>query len=261
MKASCVLIAPEWAVTAAHVVQGKDWMAVEDYRFVFGGQSFHAARVVIHPDVNRKMGAVTKGLARIASGVDLALVKLTKPIHNVRPAVRYRGRAEIGKVITKVGHGMVGDGMAGIDQPFVQERRGGNNRIDAVGGVFGDLAVSDRVLLADFDSPVDSESSRLGDSKPLEFEIGFSRGDSGGGWFIQDDSDGGAWKLVAVTSGWVPPDGNPYDTENNTDAYGTIGAGMRISALNSWIDGAIDTPSAESRPTEESISRDGPVCR
>lgn len=262
MKASCVLIAPEWALTVAHCVLNKEWMALEDYRFVFGGQSFQAARIVIHPDVDRKTGAVTTGLAKTASGADLALVKLTKPVRNVQPAVRYRGCDEIGKVMTKVGHGMVGDGVAGIHQPFVQERRGGNNVIDAAGGTFGDLVVSDRVLLADFDSPSDSEASQLGDSKPLKFEIGGSPGDSGGGWFIRDDRDGRAWKLVAVTSGWVPHDGNPYNTENNTaKTYGTIAAGMRVSALNAWIDGVIGMPSQGQSLIEEPVSRDESLCR
>ncbi|MEX2122131.1 MAG: trypsin-like serine protease [Pirellulales bacterium] len=247
-KASCVLIAPQWVLTAAHVVKGNDWMALEDYQFIFDGQSFHAARVIIHPDFDRELGGVTKGLARTAAGVDLALVKLTKPVRNVRPAVRYRDSREIGKVMTKVGHGTAGDGIAGYHRPFLFERRGGNNRIDAAGGAFGDLLVSNSVLLVDFDSPSDSESSRLGDPTPLELEIGCSPGDSGGAWFIRDDEDGCAWKLVAVTSGWIPQDGDPYNPQNNTGMYGTIGAGMRISALNAWIDEVIGMPSDESTP-------------
>ena len=166
-----------------------------------------------------------------ADGTDIALIELDRAVQNVKPANRYRGSNEIGKTMTKVGYGCIGDGLAGMSVPPTQERRGGNNVIDAAGGKFKDWTVSENVLVCDFDDPHDTKLNQLGDTKPVDLEIGLSVGDSGCGWFINDD---GSWKLVAIASGFLPNEGEPRD--RNNPKYGAVFAGMRVSAANKWID-------------------------
>ena len=145
-----------------------------------------------------------------------------------KPAVRYRGKDELGKKVTIVGYGALGNGKDGLRQPPKGRRRGGRNVIDLAGGNCGDVAVSERVLLYDFDDPTSSASSVLGPEKPVDLEVCGAPGDSGGGWYVFAENQ---WQLVAITSGFVPLAKSGGDSR-----YGTVSAGMRISAANEWID-------------------------
>jgi len=234
IKASAVLIAPEWALTAGHVAAKTD---LEKQRYTFGGEQYRGIRRILHPDFDPDAPQVEDKLENIAAGVDLALVQLDRPVANVTPAARYHGENEVGQTMVAIGCGVVGYGTTGRPVlPLTQERLGGRNVIDAAGATLGDLTVTERVLLCDFDAPSDSTRNRLGKPVSLDLEVSGSPGDSGGGWFIRV---GCSWRLVAVHSGAVPPTGDPYDAPPSRFGYGAIAAGMRVSKANDWIDAVI----------------------
>jgi len=211
--AAGVLIAPTWVITAAHFV-------ADTSVWTFGENTYRTKRVIRHPKL-------TPGAAETQwTGWDLALVELEQPVSNVVPASRYYGRSEVGRTITKIGYGYVGDGLNGLKAPRSQERLGGQNIIDAAGGLIDGRELSSDVLIFDFDSPLSPASNRLGSAQPIELEIGGSKGDSGGGVFAQFD---GKWMLGGVVSGAL----------NREIKYGSIAAITRISSANQWIDSVI----------------------
>jgi hypothetical protein len=232
-SASAVLIAPQWVLTAGHVAGNAP---LERQRYYFGGEEYRAIRRVMHPGVDIEAGS--KRLAWATEGKDLALIQLDREVRDVQPAKRYRGMDEVGRTMTKVGYGCIGDGMRGmtlVGERPLQERRGGENVINAAGGQVQELTVSDRVLICDFDNPLDDTLNQIGDAPPVELEIGQSVGDSGGGWFIEQD---GSWQLVAISSVILPNKGEPRNT--NVPKYGVLMSGMRISTANDWIDRVIN---------------------
>jgi hypothetical protein len=234
--ASALLIDHQWALTAAHVATAEP---LEEQRYHFGGAEYRAIQRVLHPRFEvRNRGDRANALALVGAGADLALVQLDRAVENVRPAIRYRGNDEVGRMMTKVGYCCIGDGLTGMslhDGRPIQERRRGYNVIDAAGGKFKDLDVSERVLVCDFDHPNDPTWNQIGEPTPVDLEIGQSVGDSGGGWFVEH---GGSWKLVAISSVLLPNKGEPRNT--NVPKYGSVMAGMRVSTVNDWIDQVLD---------------------
>ncbi|MCB1020238.1 MAG: trypsin-like serine protease, partial [Acidobacteria bacterium] len=183
--AAGVLVAPGWVLTAAHFVgEASFW--------TFGEQQFRGIRVIRHPKL--EPGATETQW----TGWDMALVELDRPVTSIKPAERYRGRAEVGQVVTKVGYGYQGDGENGLRQPPTQLRLAGQNVIEAAGGELDGREFTTDVLVFDFDGPGPDAPNPLGSPDPLPLEIGGSKGDSGGGVFLQD---GGAWKLAGIVSG------------------------------------------------------------
>lgn len=231
-----VLIAPQWILTAGHVVAAKP---LKRLRFQFGGEIYRAKRLVLHPDFPPDRKSPETRLKAHSDGVDLALIELDRRVVNVPPASLYRGEHEVGKTVSIVGDGATADGKAGLTVPITLERRGFHNTIDAAGGNLGDVKLTDRVLLFDFDAPDNAAGNQLGDAKSLDMEGGITKGDSGGGWFIKVD---GKWQLVAITSRRLPPSGNFDDaTARKADLYyGAIGVGTRVSTANDWIDEVLD---------------------
>lgn len=208
--AAGVLVSPNWVLTAAHFVQDSSvWL--------FGSQYYKTKRIVKHP-------MLEPGASETQwEGHDLALVELEKSVLNVKPAVRYSGYSEVGTRITKIGFGYVGNGREGMATPRMQERLGGNNIVEAAGGTFEGRDFSSDVLVCDFDDPNDSSANKFGSTKPLELEIGGSKGDSGGGVFIEED---GQQMLAGIVSGAL----------NREIKYGSVIALARVSSANIWID-------------------------
>ena len=213
--AAGVLIADRWVLTASHFIGDTSvWM--------FGGKYYKSKRTVIHSKI--EPGASE----RQWTGWDLALIELTEPVTNVKPASRYYGTAEVGSIITKIGYGYIGDGLHGMKSPRESERLGGQNTIDAAGGMFESKSFSTDVLVFDFDSPISNSSNKFGSAEPLDLEVGGSKGDSGGGVFGQFKNE---WKLIGIVSGAL----------NREIKYGAVAALARVSSANEWIDSVINT--------------------
>lgn len=211
--AAGVLIAKNWVLTASHFVE-------DSSLWKFGSKYYKTKKILKNPKLLPNASELQW------NGWDLALIELEKPVIDIQPAVRYRGRNELGKVITKIGYGYWGDGKSGLKTPRVAGRLGGNNTVDAVGGIYEGRTFTDDVLVCDFDSPETDTLNKFGSSLPLEFEIGGSKGDSGGGVFINNN---GHQELVGIVSGAL----------NRTIRYGSVMVLARLSSANKWIDSTI----------------------
>jgi hypothetical protein len=265
--ASGVLIAPDWVLTAAHVVDAlvQEQGAFTQMGVVVGEQDPNVASPIlanprpsfydidmdntfVHPGWTAAKQAFQMdnpgadeeeviGFA-LTQGYDLALIHLHDPVTGIMPATVYTGNNEIGKVGTYVGYGMRGDGISGS---LIADdlRRAGNNTIDLAGGnnpsgSGGFDWASDRILFADFDDLDDLDGINLmGDAEPLDLEYAIASGDSGGPVFV----DGNGPVLVGINSfvGAFGP-GDPLPGDNNPDSsYGDFVGVTRVSAFNDWI--------------------------
>ncbi len=211
-----VLIAPKWVLTASHFVQDSSVWS-------FGNVLYKSSRIVMHP----KLKQLPASRKKQWDGWDLALVELEKSVAHIKPAVRYRGRSELGRKVFKIGYGYIGNGLVGQLSPVRQERLGGNNVIDSIGGLIEGIRLGEDVLVSDFDGPHTTEFNQCGSSIPLDYEIGGSKGDSGGGVFIEHN---GEMQLVGIVSGAI----------NRELGYGSVMLFARVSSANEWIDSVVD---------------------
>ena len=100
------LVAPQWVLTAAHVVDGMS--PVSDV-VQLDGMPYPIERLVFHPTW---VGDLGPGLATL-SWVDMALLKLARPASRVQPAKLYTASDELGRRVTFIGRGKTGDGQRG----------------------------------------------------------------------------------------------------------------------------------------------------
>lgn len=209
-----VLISSQWVLTAAHFVKDS---SVWKFRDNF----YRTKRIIKHPKLESNAEETQW------NGWDMALVELEHPVLDIKPAKRYRGNEELGRTITKVGYGYIGNGKAGLLTPRIQERLGGQNFVDAIGGIFENRKFSTSVMVCDFDNPENPEFNHFGSPIPLELEIGGSKGDSGGGVFMDEN---GVPVLVGIVSGAL----------NRKIKYGSVMALARVSKANEWIDSVVN---------------------
>jgi Trypsin len=204
--ASGTLIAPNWVLTAAHVVD-----QATSLTFNIGGSSYTASQWAYH----------SNWTGDLAAGYDIALVKLSTSPAGITPALRYTGSDELGRIGTSVGYGKTGTGLTGAIT-FDGLKRAGENVIDRFysGG-------NKRIFLSDFDNPTNLSDSFSGSSIPLNLEYLIAPGDSGGGVFADF---GSGPQLTGVHSFGMARDG-----VINFD-YGDISGHTRVSLFNSWID-------------------------
>jgi hypothetical protein len=201
--ASGTLVAPDWVLTAAHVVDG-----AKSLTFSIGGQIYQVDRTVPYPSWNKDLW----------SGYDIGLVHLTKPVDNIKPAQLYTGSSELNHPDTVVGFGKTGSGDFG-DTKCDGIKRAAKNVISEID--------NKRLLVADFQNPRPSSvfSFTGGHSQPLSGLI--APGDSGGGLFITTPTG----TYLAGVNSFIGSDfGAPRSV------FGNFSGHTRVSAFHDWIE-------------------------
>ena len=168
----CTLIAPTWAVTAAHVAASLPPGATVQ----FGDRHYEVKRVVLHPEGGAQQG--------VPPEVDLALLELTTFVVDVPPVPLYRARDELGATLVIVGYGDFGTPKAGLQRTDGQRRAATNVVVDA----------GPRRVFVKFDAPP-AGTAVEGVGGP---------GDSGGPALIDV---GGVWHVAGISSASM--DGRP----------------------------------------------------
>lgn len=223
---SGVLIAPNWILTAAHVVDDVTAANLGSMRvgngsqFGLGAFTADIAQVpILHPDWDRNFQTPNfKDKGNFLAGVDLALIKLDNPV-----PLPPRRRSSVSpwdfqvspKVADIVGYGLTGTGWSGQTTDD-GKKRAGTNLISMTSG-------NGRIVSTDFDSgtTLGSPPRYIHDQDshpfPTARESSVGSGDSGGPWIV----DG---SVAAITS------------FGSSDAeYGTRSSATAVSPWNNWI--------------------------
>lgn len=210
---SAVIIAPNWAVTSAHVF---DASLEKGMTLEINEQKFQLLEVIIHPDFKK---------VKTAQYTDLALIKLDGD-YKGKIARIYDKDEEFKAIGTIVGFGRVRSAFE--PSAKIQGKIAGQNVIDAIGG----KDLPDNFLSVDFDSPTDTSLSSLGDAKPLALEYIIDGGDSGGGLFIEIK---GKWFLTGINTRTSHNLDRLTNNFSKYGFYGSISYFTRISPYEKWI--------------------------
>jgi len=221
-----VLIAPQWVVTAAHVVS---WQHALDV-VVVGGTPRAVRRVVVHTgykpppqemiDTALKSGDWEAYFGFASSVDDIALIELAEPVRDVAPARIYHGSA-LGKVVRFMGRGATGTGSKGHSLH-------GSHRTDLRHG-YNTISLSqERWIGYTFDPPPNA----------LALEASSGSGDSGGPMLVEVDRE---WQIAGLTA-WKR--GQVEGTEVRLGRYGETGYGVRLANYADWIEKTMATGDA-----------------
>lgn len=208
------LIAPQWALTAAHCVTETSLQATLDrgqtYAVQIARSTHQVEAVMTHP---RWTGTATQVLDQ--QQIDLALLRLSAPVEGVEPVALYRGQSEMDKIMTFLGWGYTGIGTTGISVDDGRLRFARNTVMQA-----------DARLRFEFSNP-----AVLG-SAAVEFEGIPGLGDSGGPALYDD---GAQTLLAGIAIGEL----SDTSTKRRAGRYGAVVVYERISQHLDWIDSAL----------------------
>ena len=228
--ASGVLISPEWVLTAAHVVEGNDFLGggISNMSFTLfsGANSFvyTAMEWIPHP------GWASSG-GNVLAGYDIGLVRLGSSVSGFQPATLHPGGLVSDPTGTIVGFGSSGTGLTGYQPGSAGTKRAGENVIDAQGD---GVTISSSIVFVDFDRPGVPAESVIGSSTPLALEYISAPGDSGGGLFVTEGVNN---YLLGITSfGWGYTDGVP-DSD-----YGDLAGFVAVQPFTTWIETTTAVP-------------------
>jgi hypothetical protein len=240
---SGALIAPNYVLTAAHVVSGR---APGDITFNlnFGGDLTHriaADAVFVQPGYTGGVGIQGTGTK------DLALIRLAQPAPAGVPIYDlYTDHLPQSAIITMVGYGAGGTGLAGPTiNPRPDVKRVGANVAECFAftpgiescGIAALTGTGPRaVYFFDFDAPA---APGQPDGGRLPNEVSFAGGDSGSPAFVNVH---GQWRVAGVNtfSGRLGESGP-------IGVYGSVGGGVLLSDDNgAWVRGVMSQPAAGS---------------
>ena len=245
---TATLVAPNYVVTAAHVVKNEyqeipnesDWEFVLYYNFDEASSvyRYQISEIIIHSAwIARQTASNTFGDGD-ELGVDLAIIRLNRSIAGVYPArLPSTGDDPLGKRAILAGFGTLVEGDTANKDDSNTRRVGGENTIDrSVAQVFkSGVPESQRggVLGIDFDSPQQSHNTLdsgvsldllgSGDSQPspLSLEASTAVGDSGGPAFCRTNN---SWRVHGVVS---------YGTKDSS--YGDVTVYTRLASHYEWL--------------------------
>jgi len=208
-----VLINSQWIVTVAHTI-------FYDYvgkSLKVGSEDYEVENVYIHPDYTKPNENLFKGdlaplMGFLKSRSDIALIKLTSPVDDVKPINIYTSKGEKGKTITVFGKGATGDGLTGED-PETKPQRKVNQFQNIIESAEGNW------LTFKFDKPANA----------LSLEGMHGSGDSGGASVIFQK---GVPFLVGLSS-WQFGRGDISSFKGGL--YGTTAYQVRLSSYYGWI--------------------------
>ena len=199
------LISQQWALTAGHCTEetplGQMVNAGEVFQVRLDNEDYSVTELVVHPAYKHPQQV---------EAVDLALIKLDRPVTGIRPISLYNQLDEFNKVVSFVGWGFTGMGTPGVMDNDGKMRRAQNTVMNA-----------GKWLEFLFDDPRETNSKAL----PLEGAPGL--GDSGGPALLETPQ---GLMIMGVALGEI---NNPKAPQQG--AYGSISLYERVSTHYSWI--------------------------
>ena len=248
---TATLIAPDLAVTAAHVLKNRyddpmpepsnwEFILFEDFHLAPFESRHEISEILIHPDwIIRQSQSPPLGDGDKV-GVDLALVRLKSKVTGVSTAyLPNQKELQIGDKIYISGFGNLVEGETGQSNSENTRRVAGENTLDRIVEeiVTADGKVSSNsggLLAFDFDDHL-GQTNRLGktygsfenlpegesDYEPLQLEVSTAEGDSGGPLFARMD---GKWRIFGTVS---------YGSSDSS--YGDITVLSRLSNQMEWL--------------------------
>lgn len=186
---SGTLVSATKVLTAAHVVDSDGDLRIDDpaqfRRTAFGTRRDLPGKAGLVPNIASV--AINPAYKGGASGYDLAVLTLTKPITAVKPA-RLSSAYAVGMRAALVGYGYQGTGT----------RDGLSGATDKLAATNSISRYEDSTYLTDFDNPARTANS-FGSASPLINEGTTAPGDSGGPLYAEFGYD--AWRVVGVLNG------------------------------------------------------------
>ena len=249
---TATLVAPNYIITAAHVVKNDydevpnalEWKFVlhHDIGKATSTEVYHIDELIVHPVWTARQTVSNKLGDGDELGVDLALARLIRSVDDVFPARLPSSEDDpLGERAVLGGFGSLVEGDTGFTITSNDRRVGGENIIDrSVAKVFKSGVPTDQrggVLGIDFDSPqnehnslesgaiIDLLGAGVSNSLPLSLEASTAVGDSGGPAFCFTQ---GYWRVHGVVS---------YGT--NDSSYGDVTVYTRLASHTEWIQGQL----------------------